>query len=328
MIFKIMRAVAERLPPRLPELVYTVFLRPKPLRKLANRILLKIIPSQVNVENCTLYLNPNDPVLSPAVALGVYENYERELFRQFCRPGGTVLDIGANVGLYTVAAASLVGGTGTVIAIEPHPESFRQMQKTIQANGLTQVRAYNVAAGDRKRPINLFLTDDNQADSRVYDAGRGRRKITVQMVDIDGLLADLGIASVQLIKMDIQGAESLALQGLLRTLAASQQVVIFTEFWPWGIEQTGASAADFLRQLAADGFRFRAIDESRRRLEHINDIEELIARHAQLQYPGANFRRSHANLICIKDQSGETGVELMTNDAVKQVGADSRDPNS
>lgn len=300
MFLKIIRFIARMLPSRFPEIVYSLLLRPKPLRRLAHRILLKLVPSDVTVAGQKLYLNPNDPVLSPAIAFGVYENYETEIFRQFCKPGATVVDIGANVGLYTAIAASCVGKTGKVIAIEPHPESFQYLRKTIEANGLSQVNAFNAALGDRRQVVSLFLTDENKADSRIYDATGKRRQIDTQMSNLDHLLEESGIDAVQLIKMDIQGAEGLALRGMLGTLAKSPGLVIFTEFWPWGIEQTGESAAGFLRELLRAGFRFKAIDESKRRLSDIN-IEQLIEQHNELQYTGADFRRSHANLLCIKD---------------------------
>jgi Methyltransferase FkbM domain len=114
-------------------------------------------------------------------------------------------------------------------------------------------------------------------------------------------LAENEIDAVHLIKMDIQGAEGLALRGMLGTLAKSPDVIIFTEFWPWGIQEAGESAAGFLRELLRAGFRFKAIDEDKRQLTDIPDIEQLIARHDKLQYAGSDFRRSHANLICIKE---------------------------
>jgi FkbM family methyltransferase len=250
-----------------------------------------------------LYLNPSDPVLSSSVAFGIYENYEREIFRQFCKPGSTVVDVGANVGLYTVIAASRVGKDGKVIAIEPHPESYRYLQKTIEANGLSRVKTFNVALGDRRRKIDLYLTDENKADSRIYDVTGQRPKITAEMIGLDELLAENEIDTVQLVKMDIQGSEGLALRGMLKTLARSPEVTIFTEFWPWGLEETGESAAGFLGQLLRGGFRIKAIDESRREVIDVPDVERLIARHDKLQYTGTDFRRSHTNLICIKDRN-------------------------
>jgi hypothetical protein len=120
------------------------------------------------------------------------------------------------------------------------------------------------------------------------------------MIDLDHLLGENGIHQVNLIKMHIQGAEGLALKGMSQTLADNPDLVIFTEFWPWGIRQTGLSPADFLHVLRHAGFTFNAIEEDTRRIVAVDDIEQLIARHDNLQYTGVDFRRSHANLICMR----------------------------
>jgi hypothetical protein len=124
------------------------------------------------------------------------------------------------------------------------------------------------------------------------------------MIDLDRLLAENGIDRVDVIKMDIQGAEAIALQGMRRTLANNPRLAIVAEFWPWGIEQTGLSAQGFLRDLQEAGFRFQTIDETRHRVEDVEDIGRLLAEHASLQYTGMDLRRSHANLICVRDGSG------------------------
>jgi hypothetical protein len=98
--------------------------------------------------------------------------------------------------------------------------------------------------------------------------------------------------------MDIQGAEALALRGMSRVLANNPDLVIFTEFWPWGMAQTDSSAIDFLDQLRDAGFSFQAIDEEKRTLTNVDTVDELVDGHRDLQYTGTDLRRSHANLIC------------------------------
>jgi FkbM family methyltransferase len=279
-------------------MIYTTLLKPKPLRRIAHSVVLKLIPSQVSIEGCVLYLNPTDPVLSPAVAFGVYEPYEQKVFKEFCKPGATVVDVGANVGLYTLIAASAVGSSGQVIAIEPHRQSFQFLQQTISKNQFHHVVAFNVAAGDSRRQITLFTTDENKADSRIYGDGISRQEITTDMVDLDSLLDQNGIENVQLIKMDIQGAEALAVRGMKKTIARNPDLTIFTEFWPWGIQEAGGSPIEFLYGLQEAGFNLHAIDEDKEQLLKIADIKELVAQHDHRQYPGIDLRRSHANLIC------------------------------
>jgi hypothetical protein len=124
----------------------------------------------------------------------------------------------------------------------------------------------------------------------------------VQMVSLDSLLADNGIYTVHVIKMDVQGAEAVVLCGMRQTLANSLNMVMFTEFWPWGIEQTGHSPLNLLKDLQALGFRFKTIDESNHQVRDVVEVTELIAEHEKLQYTGVDLRRSHANLICIKGE--------------------------
>jgi len=196
MLLKAIRAVFSMLPARLPEIIYTLLLRPRPLRAVANRTLLKLIPPSVTIEGFKLHLNPSDPVLSSAVAFGIYENYEREVFQRFCKAGDTVIDIGANVGLYSLTAAARVGSTGKIIAIEPHPESFRFLQKTIEDNALSQITPFNVAAGDSRRKVPLFVTNENKADSRIYGDSENRQKLLTEMTDLDSLLAEHAVTRV------------------------------------------------------------------------------------------------------------------------------------
>lgn len=284
--------------PRLSEFIYTVLLRPKPLRKIANRCLLRIIPEKVSIDNLDLYLNPNDPVLSPAVTLGLYEPWEREMFRELCKPGFTVVDLGANVGLYTITAANAVGRSGSVIAVEPHLESFLFLQKTIEANRLTQVKAFNVACGNVSGTVNLYHAPDNRADSRIYDPTGSREKAQVGMVMLDELLEREGVKHVDIIKMDIQGAEGLALEGMIRTLQANPGIILVCEYWPWGIRAAGVSPRAFLERLAALDFTLQSIDESSRTLKPVENIAELLEEAATSEYTSRTLQRSHYNFLC------------------------------
>ena len=139
----------------LAEFIDTRLLRPAPVRRAANAILLSIVPKTVRVGPAIAHLNPRDPVVSGALALRVFERDELRFFSQRCRPGMTVLDVGANVGLYTALAMHLTGADGTVVVIEPHAESRRFLELTVQANSTTRtsVHIFDCAVSDgRERP--------------------------------------------------------------------------------------------------------------------------------------------------------------------------------
>ena len=90
-------------------------------RQIARRVGFRLT-GKVEVDGLTFYLNPKDAYLTQVVLTsGTYESEETRLFRSECRPGDTVVDVGANVGWYTVIASKLVGKGGKVVAFEPDP---------------------------------------------------------------------------------------------------------------------------------------------------------------------------------------------------------------
>ena len=99
----------------IPEFIYTVLLRPKPLRAITNAALRAILPASVTRHGSTIVLNPNDPVVSGAITLGVYEKPETRFFLSVCRSGLTFIDIGANIGYYTALAIPRLEAQGRII---------------------------------------------------------------------------------------------------------------------------------------------------------------------------------------------------------------------
>src|SRR6478752_7150999 len=100
----------------LAEFVYTVICAPRPLKRAVNWLLLKIIPKRIKVGPAEVCLDPADPVISGAVTFGVYEKDELRFFQEHCVPGMVVVDIGANVGIYTALALRLTSPNGIVVS--------------------------------------------------------------------------------------------------------------------------------------------------------------------------------------------------------------------
>lgn len=153
----------------IPEFIYTVLLKPTPLRAVANAVIRALLPAQLNYRGLRLALNPHDPVVSGALTFGLYETGEVRFFERILRPGLTVVDVGANIGLYTALAARAVGPAGRVIALEPEPETFGFLMQTIAANAFTNVEPHQLAASAAPGAARLFRNPDNRGDSRLYD---------------------------------------------------------------------------------------------------------------------------------------------------------------
>jgi FkbM family methyltransferase len=178
--------------------------------------------------------------------------YDRDLafYRRYLRPGDAVVDVGANIGLATLVAAKIVGPTGRIIAVEPHPRTFEYLRDNVQLNGLTDiVRLYCAALGEREgqRRIVEFPGDDSQ--NRL--AGGDHSGIRVAVVPLDGLLTLEGPTA--LLKLDVEGYEKFVLDGANRTLATTG--CVYFESWERHFARYGYSGRDLLDGLRARGFR-------------------------------------------------------------------------
>ena len=287
----------------LAEYIYTEVLKPKPLKALTNAILLRIIPESVQVGPATLHLDLNDPVLSGALTLRVFELSELFFFQKYCRGGMTFVDIGANIGLYTALAMHQLDSTGRIVSFEPHPQSYAFLQKNISANQTSpfdaaqdkartcpHVDALNMAAAPERGRQELRLNPENHADNRLY-RGTYQGKIEhwdvlpVEGRPVDNVLAELGIEEVNFVKIDIQGFEQKAISGFQNTLARSQNVILMSEFWPKGLKEAGGSATEYLQMLVSLGFTLYELKEKPRGfIVPLQNWERLIARLPERKY--------------------------------------------
>jgi FkbM family methyltransferase len=237
----------------IPEFIYTVLLKPRLLRAAANATLRAMLPRSIRRHGATIYLNPSDPVVSGSLALHVYEKPETRFFLSACQPGMTFLDIGANVGYYSALALARLQGRGSVIALEPDPDSYSYLLKTVAANG--PAICLPQAAADRSGLMRLFLNPDNKGDNRLYPNDLARGSIEVAVVTVDSLLAELGVASVDLIKVDVQGYEGHVFRGMTETIHRSPRLTILSEFWPQGLRDAGTDPLRLLTDLEDQGLR-------------------------------------------------------------------------
>ena len=215
-----------------------------------------------------------------------YEPFETALLGAEIRPGMTIVDIGANIGYYTLLFSKLTGEMGRVYALEPEPQNFALLQQNLSRNARTNVVALNRAASDRAGESFLYLSTENFGDHQAYGSGNGRRKIPITMTPLDECVK----GPLDLVKMDVQGFEAFAFEGMASLIAASPRLTIFTEFWPEGLRRAGSDAAEFLRRLHAFDSEIFFINEYANRLERADDAVPL-SRYA----PEVG---THTNLLC------------------------------
>lgn len=153
--------------------------------------------------------------------LGTYESDKQHALKQFVKTGMTVFDIGANAGFYTLAFSRLVGEKGRVWAFEPGAGNAEYLLKHLGLNRLHNVSLIQTAVSDRNG-ITGFQITGCHATGHITEAGQYR----VPTVSLDGLIAENVISVPDVIKMDVEGAESLVLHGA-RILLGRNKTILF-----------------------------------------------------------------------------------------------------
>jgi FkbM family methyltransferase len=185
------------------------------------------------------------------------EHYEPELvyLERILSPGKVFIDVGANFGIYSLVASRLVGERGRVIAFEPSIQSFPVLQKNIALNKQTNVRAIRAALSETGGRAWLYHARDPVCDSLGRDLSFGGAGEEVVLESFDHVLQESGIGRVDVIKVDVEGAEELVLRGAVGSLTTHSPIVIF-EFNPGCAARLGLApdgAKDFLESL---GYEF------------------------------------------------------------------------
>jgi len=182
---------------------------------------------------------------------GVFARAETDLCRKLIKPGDVVVDLGANIGYFTLIFAGLVGEHGHVFAFEPEAANFELLSRNVALNDYGNVTLAQKAVSSTNGTARLYVTE-NPTDHRLYDSHDGRAYVNVDTVRLGDFLAGKA-TSVDFIKMDIQGAEGRALEGMLPLFTANPNLKLMTEFWPYGMHLFGTSPSDFLQMLLDAG---------------------------------------------------------------------------
>ena len=222
---------------------------------------------------------PGDIQVGQHVRAGAYEPEVTAVFRQVLRPGMAVIDVGANIGFFTMLSAAAVGPEGAVLAVEPNPENARLLEASRRLNGFGHVTVAQVAAGDALGLLALNTTHSNGTTS---DPGAELDDLllarTVPCIPVDSLAAAAwrGDRRVGLIKVDVEGAEYKALRGASGVIARDRPTII-SEFSPTfmpGI--SGIDGPGYLRWLHAQGYDLAIIQPEGPPLQARQDVAAVM----------------------------------------------------
>jgi FkbM family methyltransferase len=196
-----------------------------------------------------IYWNPGNSPGMLARVLGIYEADKMATVLKLLTSGSTFVDVGANVGDYSLLAARIVGHAGKVLCFEPEPRNRYWLQRAIDLNGYGNIEVYAVALSDRNGQVPLYLGEIAGYHSLIPGLPeRQAGTISVTTRTLDSLLEELGRDRIDMMKIDVEGAELQVLRGARATLEKNPDIILLLELHP-GLGVNPAEVCNFLRQL-------------------------------------------------------------------------------
>lgn len=242
-----------------------------PLRTLAGpvigRLIFKTTPNidrPMLVNNHKMFLATSGSYPPTAMILGRYEEETTRLFKEVINAGACVVDVGAHVGYYTLLAAKRAGPAGKVFAFEPDPANYSLLEKNISLNDYHNVVAMNEAVSNHEGISTLFRTSLDNGRHSTYNHGLpGNENIETKSTTMDAFLGQQGWPRVDLVKIDVEGAERDVLEGMGQLLQRTDPLKLIMEFNPLLLQRTGVDLDWFLDQPASWRFEVYWINDDK-----------------------------------------------------------------
>jgi FkbM family methyltransferase len=194
-----------------------------------------------------LHSKPDIWISDPIRRGEIFDSHVLRALRKLIQPGDSLLDIGANIGWFSVIGSRLVGSTGHVWAVEPEPCNVGILRRNLRRNKCANVEVLPIAAGAMAERASLLLSSDNQGDHRLSTIAGDGASILVPVRPLDEVIGD---RHVDVIKIDTQGSEAAALRGMQHIFKKNPRIRLILEFWPYGLAQCGTSTEELLAALS------------------------------------------------------------------------------
>jgi FkbM family methyltransferase len=197
-----------------------------------------------------------DDRLQRHIYFGIYERDETKCLKSMIQNGAVVFDIGANIGYYTLLLKSLVGITGKVHSFEPVPSNFAKLAKAVEINNLTNVFLNQVAVSDASGNAILYTAGvaGECGWASIVQPSRGEF-FEVRAISIDDYVAAHSIDRIDLVKIDVEGAEMRVLNGMAKLLANRKVDNIFIEINEVMLRAACTSGEAIHSKLLRDGYK-------------------------------------------------------------------------
>lgn len=203
--------------------------------------------------------------------LGYYEFRETRLLRRLLRPGDTFVDVGANIGWYTLLAANRIGPTGKVIAFEPSRVVFGHLMDNVRLSGYGHVVAERLALADRPGGVQLRVAEGRgPGTGSILEREGASGDVTedVEMIRFDDYCRLHPLGSIRVAKIDVEGAELMVLRGMREALERRAIQYLMVEVADSRLRSVGDSSRELIELLQSYGYTLSHIGMLRRAPVH------------------------------------------------------------
>ena len=180
-----------------------------------------------------------------------WERLMTPLFKEAVEEADIFVDLGANIGYFTLLAARHMGERGKIYAFEPEPTNYSLLLKNIEVNGYNNIIPVQKAVSNTNGTVRFFLDRVDTGGHTIYQPEGRKEFIEIESVTLDEFFKDKGF-HIDVIKMDVEGAEAAALQGMEEIIRENSNLKLFIEFYPQAIRRSGNSPREFARILLED----------------------------------------------------------------------------
>jgi FkbM family methyltransferase len=196
-----------------------------------------------------MYVNTLDCGIAPHLIIdGYWESWLTQCLARIVEPGSVCIDIGANVGYYTLLMSELAGKNGRTIAVEPNPDVCKCLKRTQSVHGFP-FEIMEAAVSNRKGYTSLNVPASYPGSASIATVhglpGYKISKVKVRLLTLDEMVLELNLPKVDIIKVDVEGLEPQVFEGMQQTINNNPDLKIVMEYSPFIYE----SAKDFTQYL-------------------------------------------------------------------------------
>ena len=228
-----------------------------------------------------MFLHPNDAFRLSIY--GIHGTHDFKIIKNNVKDGDNVIDLGANIGYFTLILAKLVGPTGKVFAFEPDPRNLALLKKNVEYNNYKNVIIVPKAVSNVNDKCTLYTGQKTFGQNKIYKPKKTKTQkfipIDSETVRLDDFFKTNGLLDkISFIKMDVEGAEFLALSGMKEILKLNKNIKIFTEAEISYLEDAGSSYDQFIDLLTENDFTFSLADNRTETLTKVNksQLEKIL----------------------------------------------------